>query len=405
MTRRRATRPRFLSGMSGKAGILVAAGLLVLLAAAPVQGQTPLTGTGLGYPVAPIDARAAALGGVAGALPGGSLSSRNPASLTSFERLTLGFTLSPEAVEVDVSGSAPAQSTGRSRVSVARVVVPFGDWRIGAGFASELDQDWRVTLEDTLTFAGQRFPYRERRVSDGGLSSANVSLARQIGPLSVGVGADRLTGSLERSFRRSFSPDTAAGGADGLSDVAASGRWAYSGWRFHGGLGVDVGDVARLSVGGAVAGDLEAEPDGPAETRTYDYPASLSASASVTPVDGLVVTGGGGWTGWSSMAGDVREARVEDAGWAGAGVELSDLEIGPVTVPLRLGARLRELPFAREGMDQVTERALTAGFSALGSGGLASIGFGLEVGTRGDVARAGIAEDFRRFHLTLQIRQ
>lgn len=404
MRRSRGSRSRSGPGVTGKAGFLLAAGFLALLAAVPARGQTPLTGTGLGYPVAPADARAAALGGVAGSLPGGSLSTSNPASLTAFQRLTLGFTLSPEAVDVDVSETAPAQSTGRSRFTVARVVVPFGDWRVGAGFSPELDQDWRVTRDDTLTFGGERYPFRERRVSDGGLSAANVSLARTIGPVSVGVGADRLTGSLDRSFRRSFSPDTVAQTA-GLADVAAAGSWAYSGWRAHGGLGVSLGDVGRVNVEGALAGDLTAEPDGPAEVRTYDYPASLSASASVRPVDGLLVTGGGGWTGWSSVDGDLREGRAEDTRWAGAGVELSEVRIGPVSVPLRLGARMRELPFARQGLDQVTERAVTAGFSALGGGGQASLGFAMEVGTRGDVADAGIAEDFRRFHFTLQIRQ
>ncbi len=405
MRRRREPRSRLPSSTAGTAGVLAVAGGLLLMVAAPVRAQTPITGFGLGYPTAPVDARAAALGGVAGALPGGSLSARNPASLTALDRLTLGFTLSPESVDVDVSESAPAQSTGRSRFSVARVVIPFGEWRIGAGFSPELDQDWRVTVEDTISFSGERFPFRERRVSDGGLSSANLSLARTIGPVSLGVGADRLTGSLERSFRRSFRPDTAGGASATLSDIGASGSWAYSGWRFHGGLGVSLADVARLNIGGSVAGDLEAEPDGPAEIRMYEYPASLSASASVTPVEGLAVTGGGGWTGWSSMDENLREARAEDARWAGAGLELSDVEIGPLRVPLRLGGRLRELPFAHQGMDQVTERALTGGFSVLGAGGMASVGVGVEVGTRGDVSDAGIAEDFRRFHFTLEIRQ
>ena len=404
MRRRRGSRSRPGPGPAARAGGLLAAGLLALLVAVPARGQTPLTGTGLGYPVAPADARAAAVGGVAGSLPGGSLSATNPASLTTFRQLTLGFTLSPEAVDVDVSQSAPAQSTGRSRFTVARAVVPFGDWRIGAGFTPELDQDWRVSRDDTLTFGGQRFPFRERRVSDGGLSAANVSVARRIGPVSVGVGADRLTGSLERSFRRSFSPDTLASDG-GLSDVGAAGSWAYSGWRARGGLGVSLGNVGHLGVSGALTGDLTAEPDGPAEVRTYDFPASLSASASVRPLDGVLLTGGGGWTGWSSVDGDLREGRAEDTRWAGAGVELSDVEIGPLTVPLRLGARMRELPFAREGMDQITERALTGGFSVLGAGGQASVGVAMEVGTRGDVADAGIAEDFRRFHFTLQIRQ
>lgn len=386
------------------AGVVTAASVAILLAAAPAAGQTPITGTGLGYPVAPVDARAAALGGAAATLPGGSLSARSPAALTAFGRVTLGFTLSPEHVSIDVSPDEPAQSTGRSRLSVARVVVPAGPWRFAAGFSPELDQDWRVTLEDSVAFSGRSFPYRETRRSDGGLSAANVALARRVGPLTLGVGVDRLTGSLERSVRRSFRTDTAVGGAP-LDDILASGSWAYSGWRARGGVAVDVGDRARLDVSGGVAGDLEAVPDGPAETRTYDYPASVSASGSLRLSESLLVTGSGGWTGWSSVDEGLREGSAEDTRWAGAGLELSDVEVGPVTVPLRLGGRVRELPFVREGREQLTERAITGGFSVFGAGGLASLGVSLEVGSRGNVADAGIAEDFRRLHLTLQIRQ
>lgn len=393
------------------APVLVAAAALLLLAAGPLPAQTPATGLGLGYPVAPLDARAAALGGVSAVLPGGSLSARSPAALTTFDRLTLGFTLSPESVDVTVTESEPAQTTGRSRFTVARVVVPFGDWRVAAGFSPELDQDWRVTLEDTLSFAGEVIPFRERRVSDGGLSAADLSLARRIGPVTIGIGGDRLTGSLDRSFRRTFRPDTAAR-IGGPTDVQAAGSWAYSGWRARGGLAVDIGDRARLDVSGAVAGDLTAEPDGPAETRTYDYPASLSASAAVRVTQGVLLTGGGGWTGWSSLDGDLRQARAEDTRWVGGGLELSDVEVGPVTVPFRVGGRIRELPFAHDsdlavggaGGGTLTERSLTAGFSARGGGGDASVGFSMELGTRGDVSETGLAEDFQRFYFTLQIR-
>lgn len=406
MSRRRPSPSRRRPG-GGARGLLASAAALLVIAAlpSPTPAQTPATAVGLGYPVDPVDARAAALGGVGMALPGGSLSGRNPAALTEFQRLSLGFTLAPEEVQVDVSESAPTQEVGRSRFSGARVVVPFGEWRVGAGFSPELDQDWRVTLEDTLRVSDERFPFRERRVSDGGLSSANLSLARRIGPLSVGVGADRLTGSLARSFRRTFRRDSLSGGpATGLGDVRAAGAWSYSGWRARGGVGLQAG-AAKVAVAGGVAGDLTAEPAGPAETRTYDYPASLSAAASVWLGDGFLLTGGGGWTGWSSVNDGLRQGRAEDVRWAGGGLELSDVQVGPVTVPLRLGARVRELPFAREGRDQMTERAVTAGLSVLGGGGQAALGLSAALGTRGDVADAGLAEDFRRFHLTLEIRQ
>lgn len=377
---------------------------LLLVLAAPASAQTPVTGVGLGYPVSPVDARAAALGGVGMALPGGSLSARSPASLVEFDRLALGFTLAPEEVDVDVSETAPAQTVGRSRFSGARVVVPFGDWRIGAGFFPELDQDWRVALQDTLEVSGDRFPFRERRVSDGGLSAANVSLARRLGPVSVGVGADRLAGSVQRSFRRTFQRSVSGEAPTGLGGIQAAGSWSYGGWRARGGLGLAAGP-ALLGVTGGVAGDVTAEPAGEGETRTYDYPATLSAAGSVRLGGGVLLVGGGGWTGWSSMDGQLRRGRAEDARWAGGGVEFSDLTVGPVSVPLRLGGRVRELPFAREGGDQIAERAVTAGFSLFGAGGQAAAGVSVEVGTRGDVADAGVAEQFRRLHLTLEIRR
>lgn len=379
--------------------------LLALVSAGAAPAQTPVTAVGLGYPVAPVDARAAVLGGTGMALPGGSLSGRSPAALTEFDRLTLGFTLAPEGVELDVSEAAPTQQVGRSRFSGARVVVPFGEWRVGLGFSPELDQDWRVTLEDTLAVGDERFPFRERRVSDGGLSSANFSLARRVGPLSVGVAADRLTGSLDRSFRRTFRRDSLAGGrATGLGDVRAGGTWSYRGWRARGGLGLTAGPV-RLGAAAGVSGELTAEPLGPAETRTYDYPASLSAAGTVRPTDGVLLTAGGGWTGWSSMDGDLRRGRAEDTYRAGGGIEFPDVRLGPLSTPLRLGANLRELPFAREGRDQMTERSVAAGLSIVGSGGQAAVGLSVEFGTRGEVPETGVAEDFQRLHLTLQIRQ
>jgi len=53
----------------------------LVLAPGILAAQTPVTSLGLGYPVPPLDARAAALGGTGMGLFGGSFSSRNPAEL------------------------------------------------------------------------------------------------------------------------------------------------------------------------------------------------------------------------------------------------------------------------------------------------------------------------------------
>ena len=89
---------------------LAIATLLVL----PVNAgaQTPVTSLGLGYPLVPIDARAAALGGTGMGFLGGSFSSRNPADLSLFVAPSVGATLSPESA--DVKSSTGDQATAHT---------------------------------------------------------------------------------------------------------------------------------------------------------------------------------------------------------------------------------------------------------------------------------------------------
>ena len=124
------------------------AGLLFLTFAPALVAQMPVTGLGLGYPVPPIDARAAALGGTGLGLLGGTLSSGNPADLRGFQRPTLGLTYAPESIDIETPGST--QTTGRIRVAIVQAAVPIRSWTFGLGFASGLDQDWGVRLQVTL---------------------------------------------------------------------------------------------------------------------------------------------------------------------------------------------------------------------------------------------------------------
>ena len=122
-----------------------------------LSGQTPTTDLGLGYPVVPLDARAAALGGTGMGLFAGSFSSRNPADLTMFSTPAIGATLAPESVDLKtVDGDA---AIGRSRLAVIQAVFPYQQWRFGFNINSELDQDWDVILTDTLETGFGDYPY------------------------------------------------------------------------------------------------------------------------------------------------------------------------------------------------------------------------------------------------------
>ncbi|MBK5098355.1 MAG: hypothetical protein JJE01_11270, partial [Gemmatimonadetes bacterium] len=220
------------------------AAMLVLVLAPALAAQMPATGLGLGYPVPPLDARAAALGGTGLGLLGGSLSGRNPADLRGFRRPTLGLTYAPEAIGVETPGGS--QTTGRSRVAIVQAAVPIRSWTVGLGFASGLDQDWGVRLQDTLRSSFGTYPYYERREHDGGVSAVTLAVAREIGRFSLGIDGSVLTGSLRQSFSRDFEPAL----EDPKNTIGIAGgeaRFSWSGFRIRGGAGTQLGSRVRLS--------------------------------------------------------------------------------------------------------------------------------------------------------------
>lgn len=382
-------------------GSMAAAALLALSSAA--ASQEPATAAGLGYPVPPLDARAAALGGTGIGLLGGTFSLRNPAELTEHPAAGMSLSLAPEALSLEaLEGSV---STGRNRLSVVRAVVPLGRWAAGVGFGAELDQDWTLRIQDTLTLSESRFPFEEVREHDGGISAVDLSLARQLGPLSVGVSGQRLTGVLRQTFSRRFEADPDEEEGSPLRPVSSERRLSYEAYRVKGGVSLRVAN--RLLVGGSLShtSDLRVNPDDPDEPRRYmDMPlaAELGGSARLGE---FLVTAAGGWSGWSTV-GEVRPGTAAfDVAWAGAGVEFTGWEVRGVDVPLRLGGRVGELPFAPAGGEPPVERALTAGLGAVFRGGLAQLDAALEVGKRGDLPESGMDESFRRFTMTFSIRQ
>jgi hypothetical protein len=371
------------------AGFAIAA---LLLIAAPTLAQVPATAVGLGYPVAPIDARAAALGSTGIGLLYGTYSLRNPADLSEHRRP--GFGLALLAEDVDVKGGTVPIDTGRERFTVIRAVVPFGGWTASLGFGGELDQDWAARFLDTLVLSSGRVPFEEVREHDGGMSAIDFSLARRLGPLS------------RQTFFRTFDPPLE--GAPALVNAGGSQRLKYRAWRFKTGASINIAN--RFLVSGSVGftGDLTAEPqDSTRASVQFDLPTTLEVGASVLVADSVVLAAGGGWAGWSSLEGlgDFQEGlRTHDTKWGGVGLEYRSLHLIGFNVPVRFGARRAELPF-NFGDSPVKETAFSVGAGFIFRNGIAELNLAFEFGDRGDFARDGLEESFRRLTASFTLRQ
>ncbi|MXW66770.1 MAG: hypothetical protein F4Z72_07215 [Gemmatimonadales bacterium] len=386
----------------------VRAGLaLAALAAAPVAlvAQTPLTALGLGYPVAPVDGRSAALGGSGSGLLGGSYSVTNPADL--LLHAEPGFSVSLASEGVTLEGGGTSLNTGRGRFTTIRALVPYNDWAFSLAFGGEFDQDWSNILQDTLRLNDGAVPYEETREHNGGISTIDASLARRLGPLGLGVSAQRLTGSLRQSFFRKF--DDPIGGAPALGGIVGARELSWRAWRFRAGGSIQLGDrvVAGVSLG--TGGTLYATPEAAEEPEAeFDLPTSIQLGGSVRVTDQFLVTAGGGRAGWSAVGSRTAAAgsafRSHDIAWLGGGIEYGALSLLGGRLPVRAGWRRTGLPFSR-GAEALEESAFTGGFGWEFQEGLAVFDLAFESGSRGDVAAAGFAESFRRVTVSFSLRQ
>lgn len=381
----------------------MAAALMVSMLPGSLSAQTPATDLGLGYPVVPLDARAAALGGTGLGLFGGSFSSRNPADLTVFSNPAVGATMAPEAVSLKTVDGA--QSIGRSRLAVVQGVLPYRQWRFGLNVNSELDQDWDVILTDTLETGFGDYPYIESRQHDGGVSSIGLSVAYRLGPLGLGVEGSALTGNLRQVFRRNFDPaiddpSNVIGGAAGDS------RWAFSGWRIRGGVTGQIGRRAIISTAVTAYTQLSAEKDtfGIAlGTQKFEMPLEVSVGGSVLLTQRLMLAAAGGWKGWSTTDFQISDTESADVTWLGGGLEYVGISLGSMPIPLRVGYRYTDLPFYGSNFEQLTEQAYTFGVGARLAGGRAVLDLGFEIGSRGNLKTTGTEESFQRLSLSLGI--
>jgi hypothetical protein len=104
---------------------------------------------------------------------------------------------------------------------------------------------------------------------------------------------------------------------------------------------------------------------------------------------------------WSA-ANDGLTSAARDTWQVSGGMEWDAIQLAGRDIPLRVGARQRDLPFAWEGSGWAVERAVTAGLGVRLGAGLAALDLAGERGTRGGDG-AGIDESFWRISFTATV--
>jgi hypothetical protein len=385
----------------------LAAGAL-LLAAQPAAAQSLFGTAGLGVPVAPVDARAQALGGVGVGLLGMNASLVNPAEPAGILRRGLSATFRSAAHDVEFGGAR--DRLGGTIFPLARVLYPVSERTVfSLGYGGFLDQSWAVLAEGTTPVGDDAVAVRDVTRSAGGIVQVRAGVARLLTPaLAIGLAGGVYTGGLERTVTRQF-PDR-----PDLRPVSTRTEWGYSAPLASVGLRWDPVPVARLGAAVTWSGTLQAERHaGTGEDRSFQLPLQVAVGASGVLAPRLLAAFGGRWAGWSAAdddgpasPGGIGRLDTADSWELGGGVEWQGARTAQRQFPVRLGARYGQLPFLLQG-SAPREWAATLGaaahFAVEETGPLAAAELAVERGGRGDAGATGLSESFWRLHLSLSL--
>lgn len=380
-------------------GAAAAAAALCVLSAGAAQAQSLLSARGLGLPLEPVDARARGLGGVPLGLPEPSMSLVNPAAAVGLPAPGLAVTF--QADEVSAEAGEQADDFTTARFPVVQLAFPVGERLVGTlGYASVLDQNWAVTREDSIDIAGSRLGVTDRFRSNGGVARLRGGVGyRALPRLDVGAAVDVYTGALRDSVFRLFPATSGLGSTVTGTTYEWQGVGLSAGARWRG----DAFSLSAAVTGGTTL-TAEAQDSG-VVGKDYSLPLQVDAGASARIAQQALVAVSARWAGWSTLDEDLAAGSggARDATQFAGGIEYEGLRFIGRPVPLRVGARLSQLPFRwDEGSEFVDERAVTGGFGIVFAGGGANLDLSAERGWRGGDA-AGFDESFWRVSLSLAL--
>lgn len=341
------------------AALMAVVALMAMGAGSPAAGQSLLGSGGLGLPVDPIDGRVSALGGVQAGLSEHQLLPNDPASAAGIPLPTITAGLQPTSGTMnDGTGES---DIGAIRFPMVGLSYPVGSTTVmTASFSSFLTHEWDVEIQRVLELQGEPVDAQERFQADGGISQAQVGIARRIvDDFHVGAAAGMYIGSTERAFQRSLDPEVVG---PEVEDFFEEGEWRARGGTFTASALWDPHPLVRIGGGVTWRGDLTMEPlAGAVEEKEYPLPMTFRAGTTLSLVEELDLTAGIAWEDWSDT-GEVME-HGDDVGTVmdvGGGLEWSGIGLGNRPLPIRLGYRRTDLPFGFKG-ESGDESSLSAG--------------------------------------------
>ncbi len=377
----------------------------------PGRAQSLFGTAGLGLPVAPLDGRARALGGIGTGLLGENSSLVNPADVAGVQLRSISAVFQPTSQRISLDGES--QRRGATRFPLIRVMYPFGTRIVGSvGYGTFLDQSWAIERDGTEMLGDTEIAVHDIVRSTGGLSQLRLGIAYSASEsLALGVGGGLYTGEVQRHLTRTFADSTAA--ALSLQNYDAVDRWRYSGPIAEAGLRWDPVPVVRVAGSLAWSGELRGRAeDAGLDNFRVSMPLRASVGLSALLSSQLEAAIGANWANWSVAAEDSLAwqpdalSGARDVWEVGGGFEWQGVESATRTYPIRLGAHYARLPFTVSG-ETATEWSASLGLgvrlapSPVGPAGL--VNAAIERGHRATADSAGLSEQFWRLTLSLTL--
>ncbi len=369
--------------------------------------QSVAAADGLGAVLAPLDARARALGSVGIGLRGDGLVPTDPAAVADLVIPSVTFTLQTSWVDVqEGEGTDPGTFAG-TRFPVVGVAYPvIGVGVFSLGFSTVLDQEWRVAQERRVDLGGSgaRARVTDRFSSEGGVGTVRVGFARRINrTLSLGATFGAYTGDVSRVFTRSFDSIDAVSAVPVFS---VGGQWRYSGLVTSLGAAADFGEIFRVSASYGFGGSLGANPtdDTDGAEESFPMPDDLRLGASALLAPELSLSAGLQRSDWSGTGELYDEAEGHSVLTWGTGLEFTGARLLGKASALRVGYRRGGLPFAPVGSESPTESIWSGGIGLdlfqVGPTVVAASDFTLERGSR---TVGSLSEEYWRFALSVRV--
>jgi len=338
--------------------LLVATVLFAASLPSVSKAQGALSLQGLGFPPGQLSARAEGTGG--GVADFDALSLTTPASLAGVGAAALFLQYSPEFRRVTTStGSA---NTITARFPLVEGVLPVGQsWTVALSSSTFLDRSSETSLARTQVVGdppGDTVTLVERNKVLGAINDVRLALAWSNSPaFRIGVGGHVFAGSNRITFSNIF-PDSAE-----FISSTQSNRISYAGFAASIGLEWHPSRAIGFAVSGRKGGDLRAQ-SGDTAIGSAKLPDHYSASVLFEGIPGTTISFRAAHDNWSTLSALSSTGISAFDGWdMGGGLEASGPRIMQRIVTVRLGGRVRTLPFGFNG-EKVSEKSFAFGLGA-----------------------------------------